>query len=251
MTLSYDQAENTADQPSVLYLAEKFAELARTVSAQPDEEATWQAIVQATLHTIEGTEQAGVSILRGNQFRTVAPSSDLPVRVDAIQYELRSGPCVDAVLQETIFRTGDLEHDPRWPEFGRRAATEEGVHSMLALRLYLEEEEPIGGLNLYSSKHHAFTEASATTGAIFAVHAAIALSSARVRDQVHNLQAALESNREIGIAIGILMSRHRITQQQGFDLLRMASQHSQRKLRDIAGDVVETGMLDLPAAAAV
>lgn len=246
MTLSYEQAENAAERPTALYLAEKFAELARTVSTQPDEEATWQAIVQAALHTIEGTEQADVSILRGNQFRTVAPSSDLAVRVDAIQYELRSGPCVDAVLEETIFRTGSLEDDLRWPEFGRRAAAEEGVHSMLALRLYLEEDETIGGLNLYSTKHHAFTEESAIVGAIFTVHAAIALAGARSRDQVQNLQAALGSNREIGVAIGILMSRHRITQQQAFDLLRMASQHSQRKLRDIASDVAETGMLDFP-----
>jgi AmiR/NasT family two-component response regulator len=42
------------------------------------------------------------------------------------------------------------------------------------------------------------------------------------------------------------MSRHQLTQSQAFDLLRMASQHTHRKLRDIASDVVETGMLDFP-----
>ena len=56
----------------------------------------------------------------------------------------------------------------------------------------------------------------------------------------------LDSNREIGVALGILMSRHLITQAQAFDLLRMASQHTHRKLREIATEVAETGMLDYP-----
>jgi AmiR/NasT family two-component response regulator len=64
---------------------------------------------------------------------------------------------------------------------------------------------------------------------------------------VANLIKAQASNREIGMAMGVLMSRHRLTQAQAFDLLRMASQHTHRKLREIAAEVVETGMLDFPA----
>ena len=40
------------------------------------------------------------------------------------------------------------------------------------------------------------------------------------------------------------MGLHKITQAQAFDLLRAVSQHSNRKLRDIALDVVETGWLN-------
>ncbi|WP_139094428.1 ANTAR domain-containing protein, partial [Acinetobacter baumannii] len=70
-------------------------------------------------------------------------------------------------------------------------------------------------------------------------------SSADRAEQVTNLRLAQESNREIGTALGVLMSSHRLTQSQAFDLWRMASQHTHRKLRDIAADVVHTGALDL------
>jgi AmiR/NasT family two-component response regulator len=47
------------------------------------------------------------------------------------------------------------------------------------------------------------------------------------------------------------MNRHKITQDQGFDLLRLASQHSHRKLADIAAEVIATGTIDLPLPPAV
>lgn len=61
--------------------------------------------------------------------------------------------------------------------------------------------------------------------------------------QAANLEIALNSNRDIGTAIGILMSTHLVTQQQAFTMLRTASQHGHRKLRDIANDVIFTGSL--------
>jgi signal transduction histidine kinase/DNA-binding response OmpR family regulator len=61
--------------------------------------------------------------------------------------------------------------------------------------------------------------------------------------RVANLRAALASNRQIGAAIGILMQQHKVTENDGFELLRRASQTTNRKLRDIADEVVLTGVL--------
>jgi ANTAR domain len=61
-----------------------------------------------------------------------------------------------------------------------------------------------------------------------------------------NLELGMSSNREIGIAMGIVMSGHKLTSTQAFDLLRRISQRTQRKVRDIALDVIESGMIDLP-----
>lgn len=66
------------------------------------------------------------------------------------------------------------------------------------------------------------------------------------RDMAANLNLALASSREIGQAIGILMSSRKVTSQQGFDLLRMASQRTHRKLHKVATEVCETGMIELP-----
>ncbi len=247
-------SDNSSPEGTVspLYLAQTFADLSQKLSRVDGETATFEAIVRASLETVPGAQAAGITIMRGQQFRTVAPSEELVERVDAIQYDLRSGPCVDAILEQTVFRTGELETDQRWPTFGKRAAIEQGVHSMIGLRLYFgdldETDQTIASLNLYSREPDAFDESCAVTSSIFATHAAVAASSARAREQAENLRQSQQSNREIGMAMGVLMSRHALTQSQAFDLLRMASQHTHRKLREIAGDVVETGMLDFPAA---
>ena len=48
--------------------------------------------------------------------------------------------------------------------------------------------------------------------------------------------------------MGVLMARYRLTREQALDLLRITSQRSNRKLRDIATEVADTGILrDIPS----
>ena len=56
-----------------------------------------------------------------------------------------------------------------------------------------------------------------------------------------HLERALASNRRIGMAIGILMERHRLTEERAFDRLRDLSQRSNVKLRDVAEQLIYTG----------
>ncbi len=62
-------------------------------------------------------------------------------------------------------------------------------------------------------------------------------------DRAANLQRALSSNRHIGTALGIIMATQKVTADQAFASLREASQSANRKLRDVADDVVFTGAL--------
>jgi hypothetical protein len=80
---------------------------------------------------------------------------------------------------------------------------------------------------------------------------AVALASATatvaaLQEENSHLQRGMTSGRMIGAAIGILMSQNKVTRDQAFDLLRLRSQHSNRRLRDIAEELVDTGLL--PAA---
>lgn len=61
-----------------------------------------------------------------------------------------------------------------------------------------------------------------------------------------NLEVALASSRDIGMAIGILMERFKLSSEQGFDLIVRISQHDRRKVRDIAHGITETGEVVLP-----
>ena len=54
-----------------------------------------------------------------------------------------------------------------------------------------------------------------------------------------NLQRALDSRALIDQAKGILMGRHGMSADAAFDLLSMESQLNNRKLRDIAQDLVD------------
>lgn len=72
---------------------------------------------------------------------------------------------------------------------------------------------------------------------------------AKANARVVNLQIALNSSREIGQAVGILMAQYKVTADEGFDLLRQASQLTNRKLRELAAGVVHTGALDIAGSA--
>lgn len=206
-------------------------------------------MAETAVQRIPGSEQASITVGRNGSFRTIASTGPAAVAVDEIQYELGNGPCVDAILEETVFRTGDLGNDTRWPETGRRAVETSGVHSMLSLRLFLENEDLIAGLNIYSTARDAFDDASETVGTLLATHGALVLAAATAREQAAHLQHAVTSNREIGVAMGILMHRHKITRDEAFDLLCIASQGTNRKLAEIAAEVGDTGILDIPGPA--
>jgi AmiR/NasT family two-component response regulator len=60
------------------------------------------------------------------------------------------------------------------------------------------------------------------------------------RDKIANLEVALITARRIGAAIGVLMTRMHLTDEQAFTVLRDASQSMHRKLRDVAEDVLLT-----------
>jgi AmiR/NasT family two-component response regulator len=63
------------------------------------------------------------------------------------------------------------------------------------------------------------------------------------------LSIALTSSREIGAALGVLMCQHRLTNEDAFSVLRIVSQYTHRKLRDVAAELVFTGALDAPTMA--
>lgn len=241
------RGQMTIDQ-SPVGLVSLYADIGAELSAGLGPAEAFDAVVRIAVERVSGTEWASITEGRQGRFVTVAATDDQARAADSIQYELRSGPCVDAALEDVTFWTNDLSADGRWPEFGRRAATEHGVQSMLSYRLFVENDQVVAALNLYSTKLAAYDGDADVVGTIIAAHGALAISAAAARQQIEQLEQALLTNRDIGTAIGILMTLHKITRAQAFDLLRVASQHSNRKLAEIAPEVIETGALDLPSA---
>jgi hypothetical protein len=227
-------------------LVATFAEIGREITTRSGERNTLDALIREAVRRIPGAEWASITQYRAPNFRTVASTDDRATRADELQYALGSGPCLDAIVEDTIFRPDDIAHDPLWPEYGRRVSQEFGVASMLSFRLEIEADDVVGCLNLYSCELAAFSEDDLPMGLLLATHAAWALATQIANNKAATLKHAMESNRDIGIAMGILMSSHKITREAAFDLLRITSQGTHRKLREVATDVMDTGILSVP-----
>lgn len=239
-----------AEHPDEL-LAAEFVDIARRFEAAGSPEQTQARVTRVALDSVPGCAHASISLVRQHApVTTVAPTDDVPRQVDAIQYATGQGPCLEAIRDEEIVLLDDLATDARWPVFAARAVAETGVRSMLAARLFVQDDT-IGALNLFARAPGAFDDHDAAVVAILAGHAALAVTAARAKEHADQLDRALQSNRDIGVAMGVLMTRRGMTREQAFAVLREASQRLNVKLRDVASEVADTGSLPVPGVAGV
>ena len=203
-------------------------------------------LVHGTLEQLTAASTVSVTVLRGGRFSTAASTDEQSRRADALQYEVGSGPCVDAILDDTIYVTEDVACDQRWSLWGKRVSTELGLRSVLAYRLsLLDDSGAVAALNVYSDRLGAFDDRAVGAGLVLATHGSLLVTAQLARDKAANLLKAMESNREIGVAMGILMHRHKLDREQAFAVLRVASQDSNRKLAEVASEVADTGILEI------
>ena len=162
--------------------------------------------------------------------------------IDTSQYETGVGPCLDAFRNGKRYRIDDTAEEDRWPSFAR-TALEHGVRSTLSLPLSTGGAAAFGAMNFYSCDAAAFTDDVEDTAAVFAGAAATALANAQAYWDAHqlseDLQAAIKTRAVIEQAKGILMSQSHIGEDEAFTLLIHASQRENRKLRDIAAELVQ------------
>ena len=222
-------------------MATQFQDLLRSM-AEGGSSLQVDSVVTYATRAIEGADYAAITLKRsGRKPHTVCSTGELPLEVDALQYSLDQGPCVAALTESDVVWVNDLTQDDQFPQFSPDAVNL-GVRSMLSTRLFLTADDR-AALNLYSTRRRAFCAEQVPLAAILASYASLVLLNQLHEDKVSHLERALQSNREIGVAIGILMAQNRCTHDEALDQLLTASQHLNRKLRDIAEEVSHTGQL--------
>ena len=175
---------------------------------------------------------------RGNGYVSLAATDDLARRCDALMLELDEGPGLLEHDPEPVHRSGELTADGRWPRWSA-AAHELGVRSVLSVRL-VGRGRPLGSLNIYSRDAFALGGDSVELAVLFAGSAAAALAAV---NEISGLRAALDSRHVIGVAQGILMERYDLTVDGAFEVLKRLSSVHNVKLRDVAAELVETGVM--------
>ena len=227
---------------SVLSSAIAFTEVARSLFLAASVEDSLARAVDLSVVTIEACEFAGAFLVEDGAVTTSVRTDPIVEEIDALQVGTGEGPSLDAISHGLNFYADELGADPRWPEFGPRAAAT-GVRSLLALPM--AADGALGALNLFARYPQAFGVIDRARGLLLASMASFASSAARAHEdeerRFENLQAALVTRELIGQAQGILIERERITADQAFHILRQASQHLNIKLREVAQDLVDTG----------
>jgi GAF domain-containing protein len=209
-----------------------------------------QTVADLTKSVMPGNPEASVLLLVKDRPTTVVSTGTLASALDETQYERGHGPCLHAARTGEITEIPDTRTDDRWPDYLPRAV-EQGNLSSLSIPLAIDPDAQVSGaLNIYARSVDAFDETSRSVATRFAPYAAVAAGNLyayqSAREMADNLQVALESRAVIDQAKGILIERYKITPDQAFQFLARVSMTSNRKLRDIADELVRTGELRLP-----
>ncbi|MGY1708967.1 ANTAR domain-containing protein [Geodermatophilus sp. SYSU D00758] len=190
---------------------------------------------------IPGAEATSITLIRGDRAFTAAYSAPMALAADELQYERGYGPCMDAARGGLLLHIADMRTEQRWPDYAARVL-DVGVRASLSVPLPYQGDL-IGALNVYSGTAGAFSgPEAAARGEEVAEAIAVAVVNAdahhRVGEEARNMRLAMQSRAVIEQAKGVLMAQRRIGSDQAFDILRAASQRSNRKLRDVAAGVV-------------
>ncbi|WP_256841325.1 GAF and ANTAR domain-containing protein [Ornithinimicrobium cryptoxanthini] len=214
---------------------DRMAYFAREVRVGDDVEQAADRICEAAVDLLGGQAQAGITIAhRERQVESIGATAELVRRGDELQAELGQGPCLDAAWDQEQVVVDDLAREARWPRWGPRMVQDFGVKSMLCTQLFTNEKQ-LGALNIYSTELVAFDEEAQEVARLLAVHAAMAIAQAQ---QVEGLRFANDRRTTIGKALGIVMVTYDLDDAKAFDVLRRLSSHENRKLFDLAQDII-------------
>jgi GAF domain-containing protein len=195
----------------------------------------------ASTRELFGTTGAGVMLLDdGSVLSAVAATDEPGRRLEVVQQQTGEGPCVDALTFDLIVRTADLAVDDRWPVLVPELP-DAGVRAILGVPLHIDGVA-VGSLNLYRDRAHGWSESELAALTAFGTLVEGLLRTAlhaRERERLaEQLQHALDHRVVIERAVGVIMGRENIDAVQAFNSLRRQARGAQRKVADIAAELL-------------
>lgn len=235
-----EKKSSTADPATV------FAALADIVYRGTDANDVYTAICIAATLLVPGCDHASLMLMQRGRPVTVAASDRVASVVDDIERATGEGPCLDAIVSEAAQVEPDFTTGGEWPALARGVLARTPVRGAMGFRL-MADTQKIGALNLFTDTPGLFDKKSADSAIIITAFAAVTVAAIRSGEEASTLRRGLESNREIGKAIGLLMALHSVSDDQAFDMLRETSQNLNVKIADLAHTVVNDHRRELPS----
>ncbi|MBW3603476.1 MAG: GAF and ANTAR domain-containing protein [Actinobacteria bacterium] len=176
--------------------------------------------------------------------RFLAASDDHIGEIEQLQVETGEGPCVTAHATGQAVTIDDLTAVDWLPRFAPRAL-DHGMHAVYSFPMRVDDTK-VGALNLYrfepgrfadDVEHAAQLLADLGTSYILSVDAA-----QRTTRLASQLQHALDSRVVIEQAKGKLSGEWSVTTSEAFERMRRYARNHQRRLHDVATDIVDGRM---------
>jgi hypothetical protein len=173
----------------------------------------------------------------------VAASSDEEMQLlELFELQHAEGPCLDCYRNGSAVRCDDLAREgERWPVFAPEA-TSRGFGSVYAVPMRLRADV-IGSLNLLSADTHGLDADDLVAAQALADVATIGILQHRAAEEhqllAEQLQYALTSRVLVEQAKGVLAEHATLDMDTAFAALRRYSRDHNRRLVDVAQDVVQ------------
>ncbi|MCC5948622.1 MAG: GAF and ANTAR domain-containing protein [Nitriliruptoraceae bacterium] len=220
---------------------EVFAKFAMALAQPYDRDELLQLLLESVNELIEDAS-SGIMLASGaGDLEFVAASEQGVVEIELHQERVQEGACYEAYRTDTLVAVDDMRTWDAWPDY-RQRVLDSGKHAVLGVPMHAFGDK-IGVINIYRTTPGPWSEAEVTAAQATAGIAAAAIvhsTDQEEQDQLrHNLELAIESRDTIGQAKGILMEKHGLDSDAAFTQLRERSQHANRKLHEIARQIVD------------
>ena len=216
-----------------------FRAMAEIVYSGESYDSVYDALCTSAVEFVDGCDHASLMLRRHGRNQTVAASDDVARAIDALENELGEGPCLDAIDESEPDQhiCPDLTTGSKWPKLAAMIMERTEVRGMAGFRIR-QDGEKVGALNVFSDTPGALSDESLEQAIMLTAFASVAMAALDRGEEASTLRRGLESNREIGKAIGLLMAMHKIDDEQAFQMLSKVSQEMNIKLAQVAAQVI-------------
>ncbi|MGY4769155.1 GAF and ANTAR domain-containing protein [Kribbella sp. CWNU-51] len=219
--------------------AEAFGKLALDLHDLEGVEETVEAVVQFARQAVRCKHASVVLVAHGRHLELMALTDPELAGLYHQQIEAGTGPLLTAIEQKDVLLIPDTAAETRWSPRWTEEVTSAGIRSAMHLPLMVAGHAQ-AVLSLYSDQPDAFDTDDLAIAHILAQHASVAIASVR---QDVSMAQAIDARRLVGQAMGILMERYDLDGDRAFEVLKRYSQDTNRKLRDVAQELVDTRKL--------
>ncbi len=145
------------------------------------------SVLNVATRLVDPPAQASVTLPRQGGWVTRAATAPPALRIDAIEYAHREGPCISAIEDGTVVAVADLATETRWRAVAARALDETGVRAVLSIPL-VQGATVTGSVNLYAWQPNAFDSRSRGPAHALAAHTACVLTALEELDRLREMR---------------------------------------------------------------